>query len=101
MNDLTDIRSDDPNQSRLRRRNFGTGWAHAVEGRQYTEDTLAQVTWQNLGWRLGSVLEANSANPTSADLIDEMYDWCVRQQSETGSHERLGDSSSSGTHEAV
>lgn len=99
MNEPTDIRSDDPNQSQLRRRNFGAGWAHAVEGREYTKDTLAQLTWQNLGWRLGSILEVTSANPTSADLIDEMYDWCVRQQAETGSPERMADSSS-GTDEA-
>lgn len=93
MNDETavtqsaDIRSDDPNQSQLRRRNFRTGWAHAVERRDYGKETLTKLTWQNLGWRLGSVLEATSGAPTSLNLIDEMYDWCVRQQAETGSPE--------------
>ena len=79
MNGPTDIRSDEPNESQLRLRNFRAGWGHAAEGREYTSETLAQLTWQNLGWRLGSVLGA-----TSVELIDEMYDWCVRQQVESG-----------------
>ena len=74
-----DDRTKDPDQSPLRLRNFREGWAHAVSGRQYTSDTLARLTWQNLGWRLGSTL-----GETQEDLIDEMYDWCVRQQAASG-----------------
>lgn len=81
MNHPTDIRSEDPNQSPLRLRNFREGWTHAVAGRVYTQDTLSNLTWQNLGWRLGSVVGA-----ASDPLIEEIYDWCVRQQREAGVH---------------
>lgn len=79
MSGPEDVRTTDPDQSARRRRAFRDGWDHAVNGRQYVEDTLSRLTWQNLGWRLGSVVGA-----TSEVLVDEMYEWCVRQQAAGG-----------------
>lgn len=76
---MTDIRNTDPNATAHRKARFITGWHHATDGRTYNDDALKHTTWQNLGWRLGLVLGL-----TPDDLIVEMYDWCVRQQVETG-----------------
>ena len=81
MNDsqLDDIRSKDPNATALRRRNFHQGWRDAASGHVYSDTTLKDLTWQNLGNRLGKLFPE-----TSRGLVDEMYDWCVRQQKERG-----------------
>lgn len=79
MTNLHDSRTEDPNKSGRRLKVFRDGWAHAVAGREYTRETLERLTWQNLGWRLGSLLGA-----TSEGLVDETYDLCVRQQAEAG-----------------
>ena len=37
-----------------RKARFVSGWGHATQGeRQYRDQTLAQVTWMNLGYRFG------------------------------------------------
>jgi len=76
---MTDIRSIDPNATGHRRARFREGWAHAVAGREYGDDALSRLTWQNTGWRLGSVF-----GETSAELIDEAYEWAVLQQADSG-----------------
>ena len=40
----------------LRRFRFGQGWRDAAElGKEYSDETLKTLTWQNLGYRLGKV----------------------------------------------
>jgi hypothetical protein len=70
-----DIRYDDPNETGHREAQFREGWRRAVAGECYQEETLRRLTWNNLGYRLGKLFGA-----TSADHIDQIYDWCVRQQ---------------------
>ncbi len=62
-----------------RRRNFKQGWTRAVEGQEY-EAVLEQLTWNNLGWRLGKLF-----GPTPDDLRDDILDWCAEQHDRTGS----------------
>lgn len=76
-NELDDIRDTDPNKNKHRQARFKQGWHDAVEGQEYGEGPMQSLTWQNLGYRLGKVL-----GETSAELTEEMYDWCVRQQSQ-------------------
>jgi hypothetical protein len=57
--------ADDP-----RRLRFRDGWADAAErDREYTEATLARLTWQNSGYRLG-----RRFGPRSAEEIDRAFD---------------------------
>jgi len=57
-----------------RRANFKQGWMRAVEGQEY-EGVLEELTWNNLGWRLGRLF-----GPTKDDLRDEILDWCACQR---------------------
>lgn len=78
MNELAfvrDVRDTDPDQTAHRLARFREGWRNAVSGRPYTEKTLADLTWENLGYRLGKLF-----GETSPLLIDLMYEWCVHQQ---------------------
>ena len=70
-----DIRDTNPNETGHREAQFHAGWRRAVEGQCYREATLRQLTWNNLGYRLGKLFGA-----TSADHGDPIDDWCVRQQ---------------------
>ena len=74
-----DIRSTEPNETGHRRARFREGWRKAIEGEHYSETTLRELTWDNLGYRLGALI-----GDTSPKLVDELYDWCVRQQNEHG-----------------
>ena len=76
---MTDARGSNPDATAHRRARFQIGWQHAVEDREYGEGPLSRLTWQNLGWRLGGIFGA-----TPDSLIEEMFDWCVRQQAEGG-----------------
>ena len=38
---------------------------------------LDQLTWENLGWRLGKIF-----GDASEELQEELYEWCVKQQVE-------------------
>jgi hypothetical protein len=76
---MSDVRSTDPDATAHRIARFRTGWAQASKGQAYTEDTLADLTWMNLGWRLGTMFKE-----TSPELVDELYEWCVRQQAASG-----------------
>jgi hypothetical protein len=70
-----DVRVADPDQSAHRLARFRDGWRNAVSGQSYTERTLSELTWENLGYRLGKLF-----GETSPLLIDLMYEWCVHQQ---------------------
>jgi hypothetical protein len=54
------------------------GWNNATDGQQYGTKALNDLTWENLGYRLGCLF-----GDTNPKLIDQLYDWCVEQQSET------------------
>ncbi|MFD1513802.1 hypothetical protein [Halomarina rubra] len=54
-----DVRKVDPERN-YRRGRFKKGWNDAVDGKEYGEETLRTLTWENLGWRIGSIVgEAN------------------------------------------
>ena len=77
-----DIRSINFNKNGHRRGRFKVGWGKAVKGESYGAEALRRLTWDNLGWRLGKLFgEADEA------MIDDMYDWCVRQQAQSGESE--------------
>jgi hypothetical protein len=69
-----DERLVDPDAN-YRRGRFKVGWSDAVDGTELGEDVLNQLTWENLGWRLGKLF-----GETSEDLKEESYEWCVDQQ---------------------
>jgi hypothetical protein len=69
-----DIRKDITDGRRI---NFKQGWTRAVEGQEY-EEALGQLTWNNLGWRLGKLF-----GPTSDKQREEILDWCVEQRKST------------------
>jgi hypothetical protein len=70
-----DIRSCDPEQNRHRRARFIQSYQKAHNGPDFTDDTLRELTWGNLGYRLAKLL-----GPADETAIAELYDWCVRQQ---------------------
>ena len=72
-----DVRSTEPNVTGHRRDRFRQGWRNAVEGREYGSPVLNELTWDNLGYRLGRIF-----GETHPILIDVLYDWCVKQQEE-------------------
>ena len=69
-----DIRKDITDGRRI---NFKQGWTRAVEGQEY-EEALEQLTWNNLGWRLGKLF-----GPTPDKQREEILDWCVEQRKST------------------
>lgn len=73
-----DVRAVDPDAN-YRRGQFKAGWNKAVDGKEIG-DALKQLTWWNLGWRLGRLF-----GDTSDDQKEELYEWCVKQQVETDS----------------
>jgi hypothetical protein len=76
---VTDVRNTEPDATAHRKARFRVGWRHACDGRAYGEGALSHLTWQNLGWRLGSTF-----GPTSEELVEQSYEWCVLQQAESG-----------------
>jgi hypothetical protein len=56
-----------------RRARFFAGWHHGASGEVYTTETLRQMTWTNLGYRLGAIFGA-----AQNEEIDEVYQWCFR-----------------------
>lgn len=69
-----DVRTVDPDAN-YRRGRFKVGWSNAVDGTAMDEEVLTQLTWENLGWRLGNLF-----GETSEDLKEALYEWCVEQQ---------------------
>ncbi len=58
--------TDDEARNRLRA--FRSGWTDAVNGRQFTPDTLTRVTWTNVGWRIGQVI-----GQTNQDVQEQLF----------------------------
>ena len=78
MNGLSytdDIRHTDPDQDLLRLARFKIGWDRGASGRIYGEDALSELTWENLGNRLGAILR--EAPP---EFQEELYAVCVKIQ---------------------
>lgn len=71
-----DVRMVDPDAN-YRRGRFKAGWNKAINGAEMDDDVLVDLTWENLGWRLGKLL-----GDTSEELKEELYEWCVKQQVE-------------------
>ncbi|QSG14360.1 Exonuclease III [Halapricum desulfuricans] len=71
-----DIRMVDPDAN-YRRGRFKVGWNKAVDGAEMQDNVLDQLTWENLGWRLGMIF-----GNTSDELKEELYEWCVEQQTD-------------------
>jgi hypothetical protein len=67
-----DIRDRDPGPNH--RGEFKKGWKAAVDGSEYTEKTLNELTWNNLGYRLGRLF-----GETSPEQMEQMYEWCKNQ----------------------
>lgn len=75
---LNDVRDDRDTPDERRRARFASGWTDAAEAnRVYTGGTLAQLTWQNLGYRIG-----RQVGPASVEAMDTVYsrlavDWAA------------------------
>lgn len=59
---------------------FKRGWGAAVKGEgessRYSDDPeLTNLTWDNLGYRLGRLFD-----PTSEERQQQLFEWCVAQQ---------------------
>lgn len=74
-----DARVVDPDAN-YRRGRFKAGWNAAVDRTEYSDDVLATLTWENLGWRCGMLFGA-----ASEDQQEALYEWCVAQQIESDS----------------
>jgi len=72
-----DDRDKGPDASGHRLARFRIGWADAVRGDTYSEETLRKLTWNNLGWRLGSLL-----GDASDEDVERVYRLCVKLQAE-------------------
>ena len=80
LNYEEDIRKENPGSGRQRA--FKTGWTEALKDdpdkSKYKENPeLPNLTWENLGYRLGSLF-----GETSDELREELFLWCKRQQAE-------------------
>ena len=71
-----DVRHKEPNRNQRRRAQFKMGWKAALVGKSIGPKKLRkELTWNNLGYRIGKLL-----GPASPELIELMYDLCVVQQ---------------------
>ena len=75
-----DNRQEDPGSDRQGA--FKRGWGAAVKNKEessrYRDDPeLVNLTWDNLGYRLGRLF-----GPTSDELKQELFEWCVAHQEE-------------------
>lgn len=73
------------NPGSARQRAFNTGWTEALkkdpDKSKYKENPeLTNLTWENLGYRLGSLF-----GETSRELRQELFEWCKEQQIESRS----------------
>jgi hypothetical protein len=78
MNGLTytkDIRHTDPHEDSRRWARFKIGWDRGADHHIYGEAALDELTWENLGNRLGAILR--DAPP---ELQVELYAVCVKIQ---------------------
>lgn len=58
-----------------RERTFHRGWRDAVEDGPYSEGTFNQLSWQNLGNRLGCLF-----GDVPDEMKDELMFWAERQR---------------------
>lgn len=70
----------DPKDDRLGA--FKAGWTNSEKGEIFNSSTLEQLSWHNLGWRLGMLFE-----DASGELKREIYMWCVDRQQEAAKEE--------------
>lgn len=72
-----DVRHTEPNETQERKLAFRRGWTHAVsESREpYGHEALEELTWQNLGYRLGRIL-----GDASVEDRERTYELCVQIQ---------------------
>lgn len=72
-----DVRHKAPNETNERKLALRRGWTHAVSGTRspYGEKALEDLTWQNLGYRLGKIF-----GDASVEHRERMYDLCVEIQ---------------------
>jgi hypothetical protein len=68
----------DPGDDDNRFGNFKAGWRAAVNGDEYVQ-VLDNLTWQNLGWRLGKLLGDVDEFENADERYREMFEWCVEQ----------------------
>ena len=81
LSDKPDVRK--PPDER-RRRQFRIGWHDTTErGKDYTADTLARLTWHNLGYRLGQHF-----GPQSPAEIDRAYEVAAREYAQSNKESR-------------
>lgn len=66
-----------PDDERLE--TFKRGWRYAIypEDEDFGEQAFEELSWQNLGYRLGLLF-----GDTSEELQEELYGWCVAQMRE-------------------
>jgi hypothetical protein len=60
---------------RNRERAFHRGWQDAIDDGQYNESTFNQLSWQNLGNRLGCLF-----GDVPDEMKDELMFWAERQR---------------------
>ena len=58
-----------------RERTFHEGWEDAIDDGPYTEGTFNQLSWQNLGNRLGCLF-----GDVPDEMRDELMFWAERQR---------------------
>lgn len=78
LNYSEDVRRENPGSDRQGA--FKRGWNAAVKGEdessRYSDDpNLEKLTWDNLGYRLGSLF-----GETSDELQQKLFEWCVTKQ---------------------
>lgn len=62
-----------------RRGNFKSGYRAALDGQEYGEKTLEELTWQNLGWRFGNIV----GEDLDKQKLEELYELLVALQHQT------------------
>lgn len=72
-----DVRHTEPNETQEHKLAFRRGWTHAVSERRdaYGHEALEELTWQNLGYRLGKIL-----GDASVEDRERMYVLCDPSQ---------------------
>ncbi|MDP9439012.1 MAG: hypothetical protein M3P49_09735 [Actinomycetota bacterium] len=90
--DKTPYGRDVRGEPQTKRAAFRRGWRDAVsyERAPYTEETLRdRLTWQNLGYRLGALFDT-AGSEADPDMIDEMFEWCVKRYRDLSVRQRRG-----------
>ena len=67
--EVADVRGE---PTERRRGQFKRGWRHAAAGGTYTQRALANLTWNNLGYRLA--IDSSQAFAEDSEHLDELFD---------------------------